>query len=90
MFTCSSKRILAAGTLALAWTMPAPAALIAVNDAAFAASADGFNITRDSSTGLDWLDLDLSIGRTIDDPPWFCSKPTGWCGRRQRPPSQNR
>lgn len=43
------------------------AALISLNDPAFGASADGFNITFDPSTGLDWLDLDVSVGRTFDD-----------------------
>jgi len=43
------------------------AALIVLDDPNFAASTDGFNITRDMSTGLDWLDLDVSEGRTFAD-----------------------
>ena len=43
------------------------AAIVLVNDPSLGASADGFNITRDTSTGLDWLDLDLSAGRTFND-----------------------
>ena len=46
---------------------PASAALIALNDPTLPASADGFNITRDTVTGLEWLDLDVSVGRTYDD-----------------------
>ena len=42
-------------------------AIVLLNDPALPASADGFNITRDTSTGLEWLDLDVSVGRTFDD-----------------------
>jgi hypothetical protein len=43
------------------------AAVISVNVPSLGASADGFNITRDTITGLDWLDLDVSVGRTFND-----------------------
>ena len=43
------------------------AAISLHNDFSLAASADGFNITFDSSTGLEWLDLDVSVGRTFND-----------------------
>lgn len=36
------------------------AALIEVNDPTFGISPDGFNITRDTATGLDWLDVSLT------------------------------
>lgn len=42
-------------------------AIILINDPSLPASADGFNITRDTSTGLEWLDLDLSVGRDFND-----------------------
>jgi len=45
----------------------ARAAIVALNDPSLGASADGFNITRDTLLGLEWLDLDLSLGRTFDD-----------------------
>lgn len=45
----------------------ADAILIAMNDGTLAASADGNNITRDTVTGLEWLDIDLSVGRSWDD-----------------------
>ncbi len=38
-----------------------------INDPSLPASADGFNITRDTSTGLEWLDLDVTVGRSFDD-----------------------
>lgn len=43
------------------------AAIVLVNNPTLPASADGFNITRDTSTGLDWLDVDVSVGRTHAD-----------------------
>ncbi len=43
------------------------AALVLYNDPSLPASADGMNITRDTSTGLEWLDVDVSVGRTFDD-----------------------
>ena len=45
----------------------ASAVLIQLNDANFASSTDGFNITRDTATGLEWLDVAVSAGRTFDD-----------------------
>ncbi|MFK8018052.1 MAG: hypothetical protein AB8G17_21730 [Gammaproteobacteria bacterium] len=38
-----------------------------VNDPALPASADGFNLTRDTETNLEWLDVDVSAGRTFAD-----------------------
>ena len=52
----ASAALLSAGSLAV----PAQGALIAVNDANFAASSDGFNITRDTASGLDWLDASIT------------------------------
>lgn len=43
------------------------ATLISVNDSAFGVSSDGFNITRDTSTGLEWLDLSLTDAMLFDD-----------------------
>lgn len=51
----------------LASSNVATAALIHINDPSLPASADGFNITRDTSTGLEWLDLDVSAGRSYED-----------------------
>jgi hypothetical protein len=31
------------------------------------AAADGFNVTEDTITGLQWLDVTLTAGRTVDD-----------------------
>ncbi len=36
--------------------------LTQANDPAFGAGVDGFNLTRDPNTGLDWLDLTLTDG----------------------------
>lgn len=43
------------------------AAIEQVNDPALPASADGFNITRDTDTQLEWLDVDVTSGRSFDD-----------------------
>lgn len=48
-------------------TTSSHASIVLVNDPNLGISADGFNITRDTSTGLEWLDLDLSVGRKFDD-----------------------
>ncbi len=55
-------------TLALLLPLGAAHAdIVLLNDAALPPSADGFNITRDTSTGLEWLDLDVSAGRSFAD-----------------------
>ena len=43
------------------------AALVSYNDPTLPASADGLNITLDTGTSLEWLDVDVSVGRTFDD-----------------------
>lgn len=48
-------------------TATAFSAIILISDPLLPASADGFNITRDTSTGFEWLDLDVSAGRTFND-----------------------
>lgn len=45
----------------------ARAAIIALNDPSLPASADGFNLTRDTLSGLEWLDVDITLGRSFDD-----------------------
>lgn len=42
-------------------------ALTPSNDTTLPASGDGNNITSDSATGLDWLDPDATLGRTVAD-----------------------
>jgi hypothetical protein len=58
-------------TLALSATMlsaaVANAVVTDVDDATLPASPDGFNLTQDSVTGLEWLDLTVTAGRTWDD-----------------------
>ncbi|MBW2280908.1 MAG: PEP-CTERM sorting domain-containing protein [Deltaproteobacteria bacterium] len=54
-------------SLLLLWASPGYAALVFLNDASLPSSADGNNITRDTSTGLEWLDVDVSVGRTFGD-----------------------
>ncbi len=41
--------------------------LVRVNDPALPAGVDGFNLTRDTTTGLEWLDLTLTKGLSYDD-----------------------
>lgn len=48
-------------------TVEAQAQLIEFDDLSLPPSLDGFNITHDASTGLDWLDLTVTEGRTFDD-----------------------
>ena len=43
------------------------AAIVTYNDPTLPASADGMNITFDTSTGFEWLDVDVTVGRTFDD-----------------------
>jgi hypothetical protein len=64
------NRRIPAGALAVTLSLlstSAVAAIVLLNDPSLPASADGFNITRDTSTGLDWLDVDVSVGRTFAD-----------------------
>src|SRR5215475_321698 len=45
----------------------ARAVLVSLNDPLLPASADGNNLTLDTSTGLEWLDPDASAGRSYAD-----------------------
>lgn len=45
----------------------AEAQLVEIDDPALPASDDGFNLTQDLATGLEWLDLTVTAGRTFDD-----------------------
>lgn len=50
-------------------TLPVHAALVGVNDSNYAflgTSEDGFNITLDTSTDLEWLDWSLTLDRSYD------------------------
>jgi hypothetical protein len=53
--------------LSLLLGSPAIAALTEVDDLALPGALDGFNLTQDDVTGLEWLDLTLTAGRTVDD-----------------------
>lgn len=46
---------------------PAGAVLTEVNDPTLPAALDGINLTQDDVTGLEWLDLTGTAGRTVDD-----------------------
>lgn len=62
-----SSGLVAAGVvLGMAAFNPASAGFIQTNDADFGAGQDGFNITQDDETGLDWLDVTLSINLSFD------------------------
>jgi hypothetical protein len=39
--------------------------LLSLNDPSLPASADGFNITLDTATGLEWLDVNVSAAYTF-------------------------
>lgn len=43
------------------------AAIVTYNDPTLPGSADGLNITLDTSTNFEWLDVDVTVGRTFDD-----------------------
>ena len=47
--------------------MPVSAALTEVDDLTLPGSPDGFNLTVDDVTGLEWLDLTVTSGRSYDD-----------------------
>ncbi len=51
----------------LAAPLAGEAAIVLANDLGLPGSADGFNLTQDTSTGLEWLDLDVSVGRSFAD-----------------------
>ena len=53
--------------IAAAPAVSALAAIEIVNDPALPPSADGFNITRDTENQLEWLDVDVSVGRSFED-----------------------
>lgn len=60
----------ARASLLLIATLPATSGLAAlqlINDPSLPASADGANITRDTDTQLEWLDVDVTSGRTFED-----------------------
>lgn len=61
------RRLAILAILLLLFSVSSPAAIVLVDDPALGISADGFNLTRDTVTGLEWLDLDLSAGRSFDD-----------------------
>lgn len=52
---------------ALSLATPAAAVLTEADDASLPASPDGFNLTVDDVTGLEWLDLTVTAGRTYED-----------------------
>ncbi len=45
----------------------ANAILIGANDPAFGAGDDGFNLTQDTDTGLEWLDVPLTDNQSFND-----------------------
>lgn len=53
--------------LAFLATFPALAALTVGTDLDFPAATDGFNVTEDTVTGLQWLDVTITAGRTFGD-----------------------
>lgn len=53
--------------LALVASASAHAQLLEIDDPTLPASPDGFNITQDFLTGLEWLDVTVSAGRSFDD-----------------------
>jgi hypothetical protein len=65
----SARRFATLGLLALALLCAASsiarAGLVALNDRSLPASADGFNITLDTATNLEWLDVTVSANFTF-------------------------
>jgi hypothetical protein len=51
----------------LATTTQTRAQFVELNDPALPASLDGFNITEHTATALQWVDIDVTEGRTYDD-----------------------
>lgn len=58
--------MLATATLLL-FGLPSQAQLVEIDDLSLPASPDGFNLTQDLTTGLEWLDVTVTEGRTFDD-----------------------
>lgn len=61
-----SLKVIAVGLLLLI-SASAEAQLVEVDDPTLPASPDGFNLTQDLTTGLEWLDVNVSAGRSFDD-----------------------
>lgn len=59
--------LLAAVLLTIPASSIAQAQLVEIDDPSLPASPDGFNLTFDASTGLEWLDLTVTEGRSFDD-----------------------
>jgi hypothetical protein len=60
---CTAALLLGGGLFA----SPSGAALLEMNDASLPASLDGNNLSEDTVTGLQWLDVTVSADRTFDD-----------------------
>jgi hypothetical protein len=69
LFSLSRLSIKAvAPVVALVLASPAAhAQLVSKNDPSLPPAADGFNISEDAVTGLQWLDVTITAGRTFDD-----------------------
>lgn len=59
--------MLAAGMVSATIAIDADAALIGINDPLYGAGQDGQNITLDTDTGLQWLDVTLTTNRSYND-----------------------
>ena len=58
---------LTAGMISASIAANANAALIGINDPLYGAGQDGQNITLDTDTGLEWLDVTLTTNRSYND-----------------------
>ena len=65
--TSSCAFLLLETAIGLLVVTAANAQLVEINDPSLPASPDGFNITEDTATGLQWLDINITEGRTYGD-----------------------
>lgn len=63
----ATARAMIVGLALLTAALPSSAQLVEVDDLGLPASPDGFNLTQDLTTGLEWLDVTVSVGRSFDD-----------------------
>ena len=63
----SSLWLILATVITLSVAVTANAQLLEINDPSLPASPDGWNLTEDTTTGLQWLDINITEGRTYGD-----------------------
>jgi hypothetical protein len=67
LITPNCKLLVLGAAIILAVSARTSAQMVEINDPSLPASPDGFNITEHTATGLQWLDITVTEGRTYGD-----------------------